>query len=266
MIREERIGLDLDRPEAGASAAVLTLARPEKKNALSGEMVSALVDALTRANADKDVRAVILAADGDVFAAGGDLDEIAAALALPDGAGEIIAIGARLRTIEELDLPVLFAISGDVYGGGCELTLMGDVVVLEEHARLSFRHARMGLAPAWGGAPRLLERVGPTVAARMIFTAEMIDAATADRTGLVTEVVARGAARGRCVAIARDIAKAARSAVAGDKRSLQRVREAMRGASAAAEADAFRSLFGGEAHLAAMRAMGRATGRTSGNA
>lgn len=260
MIREERIALDGgDRPGSENAATILTLARPEKKNALSREMVGALTDALARANEDVDVRAVILAADGDVFAAGGDLDEIAAALALPDGAGEVIALGEQLRVIEELEVPVLMAVGGDVYGGGCELTLMADVVVLERHARLSFRHARMGLAPAWGGAPRLVERVGPTVAARMIFTAEMVDAATADRTGLVTEVVERGAAVARCVAIARDIAKAARSAIAGDKRSLRGVREAMRGASAAAEAAAFRSLFGGEAHLAAMSAMGRAS-------
>lgn len=256
MIREARIALD-ERTD-GATAALLTLARPEKKNALSSEMVTSLVEALTRANEDARVRAIVLGADGDVFAAGGDLDEIAAALASPEGANEIVAMGARLRVLEEIDLPVLMAVSGDVYGGGCELTLMGDVVVLEEHARLSFRHARMGLAPAWGGTSRLLERVGPTVAARMLFTAERIDAATADRTGLVTEVVEKGAATERCVAIAKEIAKAARSTIGGQKRGLQRARAAMRGAEAAAvEADVFRSLFGREANLAAMKAMGR---------
>lgn len=259
MIREERVAVG--GPDDDAVAAVLTLARPEKKNALSSAMVGALESAVARANGDATVRAVILTADGDVFAAGGDLDEMAAALVVPDGAGELLAIGERLRAMEQADVPVLMAVGGDVYGGGCELTLLADVVILEEHARLSFRHARMGLSPAWGGAARLLERVGPTVASRMIFTAETIDAATADRTGLVTEVVARGMSLARCLAIAKAIAQSARSAVAGDKRCLQRVREARRGASAAAEADAFRSLFGAEAHLAAMQAMGRAVAR-----
>lgn len=256
MIREARVALD-EQPD-GPTAAVLTLARPEKKNALSTEMVTALVDAVRRANEDPSVRAIVLGADGDVFAAGGDLDEIAAALASPDGAGEIIAMGTRIRVLEEVDLPVLMAVSGDVYGGGCELTLLGDVVVLEEHARLSFRHARMGLAPAWGGTTRLVERVGPTVASRMLFTAERIDAATAARTGLVTEVVEKGASTERCVAIAREIAKAARSTIAGQKRGLHRARASMRGAAAAdAEAETFTSLFGGAAHVAAMHAMGR---------
>lgn len=256
MIREARVALD-EQPE-GPTAAVLTLARPAKKNALSTEMVTALVDAVTRANEDPRVRAIVLGADGDVFAAGGDLDEIAAALASPDGADEIIAMGARIRVLEEVDLPVLMAVSGDVYGGGCELTLLGDVVVLEAHARLSFRHARMGLAPAWGGTARLLERVGPTVAARMLFTAERIDAATAERTGLVTEVVEKGAATERCIAIAKEIANAARSTIAAEKRGLQRTRAAMRSAEAATvEAATFRSLFGGPAHVAAMKSMGR---------
>ncbi|MFO0619597.1 MAG: enoyl-CoA hydratase/isomerase family protein [Polyangiaceae bacterium] len=257
MIREARVALDdaLDGP----AAAVLTLARPEKKNALSSEMVAALVDAAHRADADARVRALVLAADGDVFAAGGDLDEIAAALASPAGANEIISVGARLRALEELDVPVLMALSGDVYGGGCELTLLADVVVLEEHARLSFRHARMGLAPAWGGTARLLERVGPTVAARMLFTSERIDARTAERTGLVTEVVASGKSAERCVAIAREIAKASRSTITAQKRGLSLARAAMRSAREAAEAEAqvFQGLFGGAAHLAAMKVMGR---------
>jgi enoyl-CoA hydratase/carnithine racemase len=257
VIREERVALD-DTTD-GATAAMLTLARPEKKNALSAAMISALVDAVTRANADDRVRAIVLAADGDVFAAGGDLDEIAAALASPDGASEIVAVGARLGVFEEVDVPVLLAMSGDVYGGGCELTLLADIVVVEEHARLSFRHARMGLAPAWGGTARLVERVGPTVAARMLFTAERIDAGTAERTGLVTEAVASGKSAERCVGIAREIAKAARSTIAAQKRGLLRARAAIRSAAeaSAAEADVFRSLFGGPAHIAAMKSMGR---------
>jgi enoyl-CoA hydratase/carnithine racemase len=250
MIRDERVALFDDR-----FAAILTLARPEKKNALSREMAVALTDGIQRAASEDSVRAIVIAADGDVFAAGGDLDEIALAIDAEDGAGEVIALGARLRVIEEIDVPVLMAVSGDVYGGGCELVLLADIAVLEEQAHLSFRHARMGLSPAWGGSARLVERVGPTLAARMLFTAETITALAAEQSGLVTEIAAKGESVSRCVAIAREIAKAARSAVAGDKRCLQGVRAAMRGASAEAEAIAFRSLFGGDAHIAAMDAL-----------
>jgi enoyl-CoA hydratase/carnithine racemase len=252
MIREESIVVS-----ASAIARVVMLARPEKKNAISSELAEALGDAVERAAADPTVRAVILAAEGDVFAAGGDLDEIAAGARAAGGAERVLAIGERLRVIEEAPVPVLTALTGDVYGGGCELVLLTDVIVAEEHARLSFRHARMGLAPAWGGTSRLVERVGSAVAARMLFTGEMIDAGTALDAGLVSELVATGGALQRCLTLAIELSKSSRDGVAGVKQSLVASLKGSRDAARAGEAAVFRRLFGGEAHLAAMKAAGR---------
>jgi enoyl-CoA hydratase len=252
MIREDSIVL-----AAGAVARVIVLSRAEKKNAISSELADALGDAIERASADTSVRAIILGAEGDVFAAGGDLDEIAEGTRQKDGAARVLAIGERLRAMEASPVPVLVALTGDVYGGGCELVLLADVIVAEEQARLSFRHARMGLAPAWGGTVRLVERVGPTVAARMLYTAESIKAEDAEMYGLVTEVVRTGEALQRCLTLAIDIAKSSRDGVAGVKRSLRAALYATREAARVGESAVFRDLFGSAAHLEAMRALGR---------
>ena len=89
----------------------------------------------------------------------------------------VIAMGTRMQMIERCAVPVVAAVTGDVYGGGCELVLLCDAVFAEEGVSFSFRHARMGLAPAWGGASRLLERVGTLQASRLLLGAAPIEAA-----------------------------------------------------------------------------------------
>ncbi len=243
MIREETI----------AHARVVTLARPEKRNALSSELAKALGDAVRRAAADEDVRAIVLAADGPVFAAGGDLDELATIVDDPDGASRVLAIGDELEAILACPVPVIAAVAGDVYGGGCELLLQCDLAVMEPRARLSFRHARMGLSPAWGGTARLVERVGPTSAARLLYTAATIGAEEAARIGLVTEVAPDGGAIAAATALAAQIASADRAVIAAQKALLRSVLATARSASKALEGETFRRLWGGRAHVRAMQ-------------
>ena len=104
----------------------------------------------------------------------------------------VVDLGEELAACERADVPVIAAVQGDVYGGGCEFLLLCDLVIVESHAEIAFRHAKMGLSPAWGGLTRLVERVGPIEAARLLFTAEKIDAAEARRIGMVNEVVPEG--------------------------------------------------------------------------
>ncbi len=112
----------------------------------------------------------------------------------------------------------------------------------------------MGLSPAWGGMTRLVERVGPLEAARLLFTAEKVDATEALRLGLANEVVARGAARTRALARVARIAENPRDSVAALKRGLGEVREARRGAAIDREREAFAARWGGPDHRAAIRA------------
>lgn len=247
------------REEDRGPARILTVARAAKKNALDRETASALADAIERAGADPAVRGIVLAGEGDVFLAGGDLEEFASILGAPDGADHVLGMGARLDAIDASDVPVIAAIGGDVYGGGCEVVLACDDAIAEDHATLAFRHVRMGLCPAWGAAARLVARVGPAHAARLLLGAEPVAAEEARSMGLVTEVAPRGGAIDAAVARIASIARGAREVVAANRRLL---REATaEPAWRRREAETFRSLWGGPAHRAAMDAFARRRGR-----
>ncbi|WP_437672747.1 enoyl-CoA hydratase/isomerase family protein [Sorangium sp. So ce131] len=243
------------RVEAAGDAVVLTIDRPECKNAIDSAVARRLADAIRLAAADPRVRGVVItAADDEVFVAGGDIRELHALAAGGAQGGEVLAMFDSFAAFEESDVPIVAAVQGDVLGGGCELLLLCDFVIIEEHAALSFRHVKMGLSPAWGGLTRLCERVGPLEASRLLLTAERIDAAEALRIGLVNEVVATGAARSRAIAQVNRIADSPRAAVAAMKRSLCKVREALRASAVEVERRAFAEQWNGPDHRQAMDA------------
>lgn len=240
------------RSEQRGHARLVTVARPEKKNALDLRTVEALRDAIEAAGSDDSVRGVVLLGEGDVFLSGGDLGEIARALEETDGAERVLEMGRLLGAIERAPVPVIAAVTGDVFGGGCELVLLCDFVIAEQSAGFSFRHARMGLSPAWGGASRLLERVGPQRAARLLFTADRIAAAEAVELGLAGQCVPDGSAAAHALDFVERVARADRSVVAEQKRLLARLGAEARGDAAAIEAATFRALWAQPAHRAAM--------------
>jgi enoyl-CoA hydratase/carnithine racemase len=234
-------GLAIERVGA---ALVLSWSRPEKRNAIGREQALALAAAI--AEAPSDVRGVVLAsAHEGVFVSGGDLDEIASQLERgSEGADAIAEVGDVLAAIETAPVPVVAAVRGEVFGGGCELLLLCDAVFVEERAGLSFRHARMGLSPAWGGAPRLLERVGPLAARELLFTGRRVSAIECASLGLVNEVVPD--ARARALAFVEAVAIHDRGVVGAQKRLLRELGRAARGGDAAAllERQTLRELFG----------------------
>ncbi len=240
------------RSEQRGSAQIVTISRPEKKNALDRRTAAALSDAIESASQDAGVRGVVLLGEGDVYLSGGDLGEIAKALENEDGADQVLEMGRLLAAIERASVPVVAAVSGDVFGGGCELVLLCDYVIVEVSAGFSFRHARMGLSPAWGGAARLLERLGPQHAARLLFTADRVPASEAVALGLAATSVPDGAAAAHALDFVERVARADRAVVAEQKSLLARLRAAARGDAADIEAKSFRALWGQPAHRAAM--------------
>lgn len=240
--------------EHAGDALVLTIHRPGTNNAIDGATARAIGEAVTAASADERVRGVILTAAGDrVFSSGGDLHEILEALDA-DTPADVTDIFTSLSAIEACAVPVIAAVQGDVFGGAAELLLLCDFVIIEEHVHIAFRHARMGLSPAWGGMTRLLERVGPLEASRMLLTAEKVTASDAARAGLVSEVVPRGFVRERALARVSHIADNPRDTVAALKRALRDVRSAMRSSAYERERAAFEERWGGPDHVAAMKA------------
>jgi enoyl-CoA hydratase/carnithine racemase len=243
------------RVESVGDAVVLTLDRPASHNSIDAALARALVDAVRLAAEDPGVRGIVLTGAGDrTFTSGGDLRMLAELTRSGAGGAPVLDMGDALAVVERAEVPVIAALQGDAYGGGCELLLLCDLVIVESHAQLAFRHAKMGLSPAWGGLSRLVERVGPIEAARLLYTAEKIDAAEALRIGLVNEVVPKGASRARAVARVSRIADNPRTTVAALKRALREVREARRGAAVDRERAMFSERWGAADHRDAMSA------------
>jgi enoyl-CoA hydratase/carnithine racemase len=174
--------------------ALLTLNRPKTRNALSAEMVEALVAALEAADADDSIGCIVLTGAGKGFSSGGNLHEIRAMTAERDmSEAEIVAwyeagIQRIPRAMHALDTPTVAAVHGHAVGAGCDLAAMCDVRIAAEDAVFSESFLRLGLIPGDGGAWFLPRAIGQARAREMLFTAAPVDAATALDWGLVSRV------------------------------------------------------------------------------
>lgn len=177
--------------EVREGVALVTLNRPERMNTLGGSMKDDLRHAfLTLAREDAQVHAVVLTGAGErAFCAGADIKERAASTpTLPDYHLRQKATHELFRAIETFEKPVIAAINGVALGGGLELALCADFRIASSTARLGLPEARIGALPAAGGTQRLPRVVGPGWAKQLMFTCEHIDAAQAERIGLVNSV------------------------------------------------------------------------------
>lgn len=170
--------------ETELGVVVLTLNRPRARNALNRELRETLKDEIARLQADNSVSAIILTGTDPAFCAGMDTKELAGDPA------SIHSIGPRVGPLFESRKPVIGAINGAAMTGGLELALACDWLIASPLASFGDGHVRMGLTPGWGLTVLLSEAVGSRRARQIITTGEPIDAATALKWGLVSEVVA----------------------------------------------------------------------------
>lgn len=189
--------------------ATLTLDRPENLNAASEAMMRSLARRLAEAAALPGLRVVILTGAGRAFCAGGDLVEFEAAL---NAGGTKLIDTLRynqdvIQMVEDLPVPVIGAVNGVAVAGGLELLLCCDIVLAAEDAKLGDGHARYGVVPAGGATVRLVERIGPSRAAQLFYTASLVDAATAAAWGLVNEIVPRERLMERAEELTREICR-----------------------------------------------------------
>jgi enoyl-CoA hydratase len=170
--------------------ARITLHRPEKLNALDPEMLTALETGLNLFEQRADIRVVVLQATGEkAFCVGADI-KAWTALAPLQMWSEWIRHGHRVFSrLSNLRQPVICAIQGLAFGGGLELALACDIRIASESAQFAMPEVKLATVPGWGGTARLPELVGTGRARQMILSAEPIDATTAERWGLVNEVV-----------------------------------------------------------------------------
>jgi enoyl-CoA hydratase/carnithine racemase len=221
--------------------AWITLRRPAKLNALSVEMLSALETHVADVDRRQDARVVVLAAEGErAFSVGADVNAWSGLDPL-DMWRWWVRDGHRvMQRLASLRQPVIVAIQGLAFGGGLELVMAADIRIASSSAAFAMPEVTLGTLPGWGGTQRLPALVGVARAKQMIFSGERIDAATAERWGLVNEVVAPEDLLGRAAELAQRIAanapiavQLAKSAIDHDVTAL----EAFAGALAASAED-----------------------------
>ncbi|MCF8505353.1 MAG: enoyl-CoA hydratase [Caulobacter sp.] len=177
--------LILETPSDGVT--LIRLNRPEALNALNSQLLGELGEALDVAAADDAVRCVVLTGSDRAFAAGADIKEMS-----DKSYAEMMKLDfftAAARKLEQFRKPVIAAVSGYALGGGCELAMMCDFIIASETAKFGQPEINLGVAPGIGGTQRLTRFVGKAKAMDMILTARMMDAAEAERAGLVSRVV-----------------------------------------------------------------------------
>jgi methylglutaconyl-CoA hydratase len=169
--------------------ARLTINRPAKHNALSGETCDELADAAAEIASDPGIRVVVLTGAGASFCAGGDLDWMRAQFAASrDGRiAEARRLAHMLRALNELPKPLIGRVNGAAYGGGVGLVSVCDAVIAASTARFGLTETRLGLIPATI-SPYVLARIGEGPARSVFFSARIFDAEEARSLGLVTRV------------------------------------------------------------------------------
>jgi enoyl-CoA hydratase len=166
--------------------ALVRLNRPRQLNALNGEVMDQLCDALETLDRDEAIRCLVVTGNERAFAAGADIAEMATATSIDMLRTNRIAQWDRVRRISS---PVIAAVSGWCLGGGCELAMALDLIVAGESARFGQPEINLGVIPGAGGTQRLTRAIGKSRAMEMILSGEPIDAREALRLGLVSRVV-----------------------------------------------------------------------------
>jgi methylglutaconyl-CoA hydratase len=231
---------DLVRYEARSPAVVLTMNRPERRNALSRGLIAALSDAIARARDDAAARCIILTGAGNAFCAGMDLAELQESLTA-EGDSPVWDDALRLATLYELiytlPKPTIAAVNGAAVAGGAGLVSVCDLAVATPEARFGYPEVRRGLVAAMV-MPHLLRHVGERLARYLLLTGELIDAQTAHQFGFLNAVVPAEQLLSRALAWAHALSEGGPNALAHTKELLRNFSRQAIGLEEAAKASA----------------------------
>lgn len=202
--------------------ATITVNRPDKLNALDAEVIVSLAMALEQLRKDDDIRVAVLTGAGEkAFIAGADIAEFKGARAVDQY--RVMQTADIYTAMERFPKPTIAMINGFCLGGGCELAMACDIRIAGDKAKLGQPETNLGIIPGGGGTQRLPRLVGQGRAMRLIYTGEIVDAATAERIGLVDEVVPQAELTERTMELAAKIAEKSPA-------SLQAAKECVRAA------------------------------------
>ena len=214
----DRIRLEFD-----GDVATITVDRPDRLNALNEPTLDAFADALEEARGD--ARALVVTGAGDkAFVAGADISRMAEMGT--EAAHAYCEQGhAVMNAVESFPAPVIAAVNGYAFGGGCELALACDLRVASERAVIGQTEIDLGIVPGWGGTQRLVRLVGDETARRLVYFGERVDAQDAHEIGLVGEVVAHDDLEDHVAAMAADLAEKPQFALASAKEAINQSHE-----------------------------------------
>ena len=242
-VRVERIG----------GAALIVIDRPQAQNAISRPTMAELGAALDEVAGDPGVRVVALRGQGErVFVSGGDLKELATIRTEDEAQAMAMTMRTLLDRVAALPVPVVAALNGHAYGGGCEVAIACDFRIAADDVKLAFNQVDLAIMPAWGGIERLQAVVGRGRALYLTTTGLPIDGPTAAAWGLVEQVVRRAEFDDRLVELLERMARAPRDAQVGIKAAADAACPAARPDLAAAATASFARTWVADSHWSAV--------------
>ena len=232
------------RGEGERRIGLISLNRPKQLNALNDTLMDELGTALLAFDADPGIGCIVLTGNDKAFAAGADI-----AMMQPYGFVDAYTKGLISRnweTIRQVRKPVIAAVAGFALGGGCELAMMCDIVIAADTAKFGQPEIKLGVIPGAGGTQRLPRAISKAKAMDMVLTARMMDAAEAERSGLVSRVVPAAELLDTALAAAATICAFSGPSVMMAKEAINRAYETPLSDGIAYERRLFHSLFGTE--------------------
>ena len=206
--------------ETRGAVGLITLNRPKALNALCDALVREMGQALDAFESDAAVGAVVITGSEKAFAAGADIKEMQSRSFVDVFLTDFVTNGwERVTTCRK---PIIAAVAGFALGGGCEMAMMCDIIIAAESARFGQPEINLGIIPGAGGSQRLTRVVGKSKAMDMILTGRMMDAAEAERSGLVTRIVPNDKLLEEALKLAATIAAQSRPAVYAAKEAVNR--------------------------------------------
>lgn len=203
--------------ETDSGVGLIRLNRPKALNALNDALIAELSAALDAFEADDAIGCIVITGSEKAFAAGADIKEMAD--------GEFADLYARdpfqnLERVPRCRKPIIAAVAGYALGGGCELAMMCDFIIAAENSKFGQPEITLGVMPAWGGSQRLTRSVGKAKAMDLCLTGRMMDAAEAERCGLVSRIVAADKLMEEAMAAAKKIAALGRLSTIANKEAV----------------------------------------------
>jgi enoyl-CoA hydratase len=210
--------------ETHGPVLLIRLNRPEALNALNATLLQELAQTLTEADANPEVRCIVLTGSDKAFAAGADIKQMASMTYADVVTADLF--GAEARIIAGIRKPIIAAVSGYCLGGGCELAMLCDFILASDTARFGQPEVNLGVLAGMGGTQRLTRVIGKAKAMEMNLTGRMMDAVEAERSGLVARIIPMADLVTEALKTAATIAAKSQLAVKSAKESVNRAFEA----------------------------------------